>query len=159
MFIWRASTIMEQMAEYLPMWHSGLMEISAAIGSANEEEATSRVFHAQKGISIDYAVMERAPNVVVVRGSFGWSDVGSWDEVWRLHYHDEDGNAFRGNAITVGSRNTLVLAQEKFIGVVGVENLIVVDTDDALLICRMDNSQQVRDLVEAMEKSGKAKHL
>jgi mannose-1-phosphate guanylyltransferase len=158
-FVWRADVIMQQLADHLPQWYSGLQEISSAIGTPQETEITRQIFGALKGISIDYGVMEHAPRVAVIRGTFGWSDVGSWDEVWRLMGHDDNGNALRGDVQSVDSRNNLVLGQGKLIALVGVKDLIVVDSGDAILICPRENSQQVRAIVEQLEKSGHERFL
>ena len=158
-FVWRADTIMKQIAENLPIWYAGLMEISEALGTPNAEKVTADVFTPRKGISIDYAVMERAPRVAVARGTFGWSDVGSWDEVWRIMPHDEEGNAVRGNVLCVDSKNSLVQVGEKLVALVGVEDLIIVETDDAILVCPRNKSQDVRAIVDALEKLGKENYL
>ena len=146
-FIWRADVIMQQIADYLPQWYSGLQEIAAALGTPHEQEMSRQVFASLKGISIDYGVMEHAPRVAVVKGTFGWSDVGSWDEVWRLLPHDGQQNACRGNVRAVATKRSLVLAQDKLIALVGVDNLVVVDAGDAILICPREGSQQVRAIV------------
>jgi mannose-1-phosphate guanylyltransferase len=150
---------MRQIGEHLPQWYSGLQEISSALGSDKEKDVTKHVFNALKGISIDYGVMEHAPEVAVVRGDFGWSDVGSWDEVWRLLPQDKNGVAIRGNVTAVNSKNALVLAKDRLIALVGVKDLIVVDAGDAILVCPREHSQEVRALVDAMEKSGQKKFL
>ncbi|MFZ5433915.1 MAG: mannose-1-phosphate guanylyltransferase, partial [Calditrichota bacterium] len=142
-FVWRADTIMKQIAEYLPKWYGGLQEIAGAIGTADEDEVTKNVFSGLKGISIDYGVMEHAPQVVVIRGDFGWSDVGSWDEIWRLIPHDKNGNAKQGEVISAESQNNLIMAKDRLIALVGVKDLIVVDAGDAILICPREESQRV----------------
>jgi mannose-1-phosphate guanylyltransferase len=159
MFIWRADSILEQIHDQLPDWHAGLMEIHEALGKDDAEEITARVFRSQKGISIDYGVMENARNVVVVRGNLGWSDVGSWDEVWRIRPHDDQGNSHEGNAIFVGSQDNLVLAGKKLIALVGTNNLAVVDTKDAILICPLSQAQRVREIVEALESRDLQQYL
>ena len=158
-FVWRADVIMQQISDHLPQWYSGLQEIAAALGSPHEDEITRRVFSALKGISIDYGIMERAAHVAVVRGTFQWSDVGSWDEVWRLMAQDSNGNACRGNAEIVDGKNNLVLAADKLIAVIGSNDLIVVDAGDAILICPRDGSQQVRAIVDQLEKKGLNEYL
>jgi mannose-1-phosphate guanylyltransferase len=158
-FVWRADVIMQQISDHLPQWYSGLQEIAAALGSPHEDEITRRVFSALKGISIDYGVMERAAHVAVVRGTFQWSDVGSWDEVWRLMAQDGSGNACRGNAEVVDGKNNLVLAGDKLIAVIGSQDLIVVDAGDAILICPREGSQQVRAVVDQLEKKGLNEYL
>lgn len=151
-FIWRADVIMQQIAEHMPNWYSGLQEIAQTIGTPREAEVARRIFSALKGTSIDYGVMEHAPRVAVVSGTFDWSDVGSWDEVWRLLPQDERSNAIRGHGAAVEADRNLVLARDKLIMLVGVNDLIVVETDDALLICPREDSQRVRAAVDFLEK-------
>ncbi|MBI5058528.1 mannose-1-phosphate guanylyltransferase [candidate division KSB1 bacterium] len=158
-FVWRADAIMRQIAEHLPQWYSGLQEIAAHIDTDREEQMTWEIFSALKGISIDYGVMERAPRVAVCRGTFGWSDVGSWDEVWRLMPHDPQDNALRGEATCVDARQNLVLSRDRMIVLVGVEKMVVVDSGDAILICPREASQQVRDAVDALVKAGKDDYI
>lgn len=158
-FVWRADVILRQLAEYQPKWFSGLQEIAAAIGKPDEEEVTRRVFGALKGISIDYAVMEYAPQVIVVQGTFDWSDVGSWDEIWRLLPRDAEGNANRGATCLVQSKNNMVLSKERLIALVGVDDLIVVDAGDAILICPRNESQRVRAIVDELEKKNEERYL
>lgn len=155
MFVWRADTIMKQIMEHLPLWGAAFKEIESAIGTSLEQVVTRRVFEAGKGISIDYGVMERAPRVAVVRGTFDWNDVGSWDEVWRLMPHDEHGNATRGNVALANTHNTCVLGNKKLIAIVGVSNLIIVETEDAIMICPLDRSQEVKELVDSLRAQGK----
>ncbi|MDD5087357.1 MAG: mannose-1-phosphate guanylyltransferase [bacterium] len=158
-FVWRADVIMRQLAEFQPKWYGGFQEIAQALGTPDEDEVTRRVFSVLKGISIDYAVMEYAPQVVVVQGTFDWSDVGSWDEIWRLLPRDADGNATRGTARLVQSKNNMVLAKEQMIALVGVEDLIVVDAGDAILICPRNQSQRVRAIVDELEKRNEEPYL
>jgi len=158
-FVWRADVILQQIAEFLPQWYAGLHEIAEVIGTEREAEVTRQVFASRKGISIDYAVMEHAPRVAVVRGTFDWSDVGSWDEIWRLTAQDERGNAKKGPVCVVDSSNSLVLAKERLIALVGVENLVVVDAGDAILICPRESSQQVRSVVDALHEAGQDVYL
>ncbi len=113
-------------------------------------------FKAQPNISIDYALMERSANVGLIACDIGWSDVGSWKAVSDAHAPDERGNAAVGPALLMGSRNTFVRAQDRFVAAVGVENLVVVDTPDALLVAHKDASQQVKDVVAHLKNAGSA---
>ena len=158
-FVWRADVILRQLSEFQPKWYGGLQEIAGAIGTPDEDEVTRRVFSALKGISIDYAVMEYAPHVIVVQGTFDWSDVGSWDEIWRLLPRDAEGNACRGAARLVQSKNSMVLAKERLIALVGVDDLIVVGAGDAILICPRNESQRVRAIVDELEKRNDEQYL
>jgi mannose-1-phosphate guanylyltransferase len=103
-------------------------------------------------ISIDYAIMEKADNVAVVPASFDWSDIGAWDAVGNLTGADEHGNRIEGEAITVASHNCYIRGQGRLIAAVGVDNLVVVDTPDALLVCHQDKVQQVKDVVAELKR-------
>ncbi len=114
----------------------------------------AETFKAQPNISIDYALMERSANVGLIACDIGWSDIGSWKAVSDAHAADEHGNASVGPALLMGSRNTYVRAQDRFIAALGVDNLVVIDTPDALLVAHKDASQQVKDVVAHLKKSG-----
>jgi mannose-1-phosphate guanylyltransferase len=159
MFVWKASTILKAIERFLPELHEGLMQIREALGTAREEEIVGEVYSAQKAVSIDYGVMEKAENVLVVPGDFGWSDLGSWDALWEVSGKDENGNAVRGNFIGIDAGDSLVHSPGKLVALVGVRDLIVVETDDALLICRRGRSQDVRKVVEILESKDLKEYL
>jgi mannose-1-phosphate guanylyltransferase / mannose-6-phosphate isomerase len=116
----------------------------------------AETFKAQPNISIDYALMERSENVGLIACDIGWSDIGSWKAVSDVHVPDERGNTTVGNALLMNSRNTFVRAQDRFVAALGVDDLLVVDTPDALLIAHKSASQQVRDVVAHLKKTGSA---
>ena len=159
MFVWKASTIMGAIERHLPELHAGLLQIREALGTEREEEIVGEVYAAQKAVSIDYGVMEKAKNVLVVPGDFGWSDLGSWDALWEVSAKDENGNAVRGSFIGIDAGNSLVHCPGKLVALVGVRDLLVVETEDALLICRRGRSQDVRKVVEILEKKGSTEYL
>ena len=103
-------------------------------------------------ISLDYAIMEKAPNVVSVNASFDWDDVGSWDAMAKHFPEDDNGNAAEGKAIFVDSKNNFVFGRERLIAAVGIDNLIIVDTPDALLVSAKGNSQSIKKVVDALNK-------
>jgi mannose-1-phosphate guanylyltransferase/mannose-6-phosphate isomerase len=105
-------------------------------------------------ISIDYAVMEKAPRVACVRGTFDWSDIGSWQALSDTMPVDADGNSKVGASIAIGTRNTAIHAGERLIAAIGVDNLVIVDTPDALLIADRERTQAVKDVVSELKKSG-----
>jgi mannose-1-phosphate guanylyltransferase len=154
MFVWKASTILTAIKRFLPELHAGLMQIREALGTKREEEIVGEVYSAQKAVSIDYGVMEKAEDVLVIPGDFGWSDLGSWDALWEVSKKDENGNAVRGEFIGIDAFDSLVHSPGKLVALVGVRDLLVVETDDALLICRRGQSQDVRKVVEILEKKG-----
>lgn len=117
-------------------------------------ELDSASFAAQPNISIDYAVMETANNVAVVPCDLGWSDIGSWNALRDLVAPDESGNRSLGDALIVDSRNTFVQSENHLVAAVGVEDLIIVDTEDAVLVTHKDKSQDVRKIVDQLKQHG-----
>ncbi len=110
-------------------------------------------------ISIDYAVMEKSRNVVCVPLDAGWSDVGCWQSYWELSDKDENGNSFVGDAIDVGSKNTLVFSQDKLVATIGVDNLMVINTPDAVLVADKNDAQQVKKVIAEIERRNRTEHL
>ncbi len=159
MFIWKASTILAEIAGFLPDLYQGLMKIDDFIGREREDELLESVYPLLPSVSIDYGVMEKAPNVLVIPADFGWSDLGSWDALWEVSPKDENGNVVRGRFIGIDSGDSLVYSPEKLVAVVGVKDIFVVETKDALLICRRDCSQDVRKVVDRIEKEGLGEYL
>ena len=158
-FIWKASAIMEEIARFLPELHDGLLQIGAALGTEQEEQVVGEVYGLQKAVSIDYGVMEKAGEVLVVSGDFGWSDLGSWDALWEVSRKDGQGNAVRGEFVGIDAADCLAHSPRKLVALVGVRDLLVVETDDALLVCRRGRSQDVKKVVETLEKTKRDKYL
>ncbi len=148
MFIWRADTILGEMAEHLPQAHEAFASLRAAVGTDREDAAVVTAFQTSPSISIDYGVMERADEVYVVPGSFGWSDVGDWRAVYELSAHDEQGNAVEGEAILHDASRCYVQTADRLVVLVGLHDAVVVDTDDAVLVCHRESTQQVKNVVE-----------
>jgi len=151
-FLWKVETILQAIEKYMPELYESLLEIDSAIGTPQELEVIQRVYCQIKGISIDYGIMEQAQNVSVLPGDFGWNDVGSWEEVYKISPKDKKGNVIRGNHILKDVSNCLIDSPDKLVAAIGIENLVIVDTGDALLVCRKDRAQQVKDIVEIMKR-------
>ena len=132
----------------------------AAVEAGVEEVDTLRLdaeaFAACPSISFDYAVMERTDSAAVVPADIGWSDVGAWSALWEIAERDAAGNAVRGDAELVDTRNTYVLSTGRKVGVIGVEDLVVVETEDAVLVARREASQDVKTVVEALKAQGRS---
>lgn len=159
-FVWRARTILEAMAACAPDLREPLRALAPELGTPREREALGRAFQAMPSISIDYAVLEKAPRVLVVPADPGWSDVGSWDAVAELHAPGAEGNAQGGEeaeVAAVDATDCFVFRDggPQVVGLAGVEGLIVVVTPDAVLVCRKERSQQVRAVVEALARRGR----
>jgi mannose-1-phosphate guanylyltransferase len=159
MFAWKASTILQSIGRHLPDLDRGLAKIREAIGTDREADVLGRTYRELPSVSIDYGVMEKARDVLIVPGSFGWSDLGSWDALWEVSRKDGRDNAVRGSFIGIDAARSLVHSPGKLVALVGVEDLLVVETDDALLICRRGRSQDVKKVVETLEKEGREEYL
>ena len=159
MFIWKTSTILKNLEAYLPETYQGLCKIGEAIGTDMEEQALERAFQAFKAESIDYGVMEKAKNIYILSGSFGWDDVGSWLAVSRIKRSNELGNVVNGNVVTVDTRNTTIQGGGKLIAAVGLEDMIVVDSEDALLICEKDHAGDIKKVLENLKICNRTEYL
>jgi mannose-1-phosphate guanylyltransferase len=160
MFFFRADAVLREIAVHLPDLAKGLARFDEAAASGREAEEVKASFGTLPSVSIDNGVMEKAAGVSVIPGDFGWSDVGSWTTVWELASRDEGGNAFFGDVVPVDAKNCYVRAPEgKMVAVIGLEDVVVVDTGDALLVMPRDRSQDVREVVEALKRAKKPGHL
>jgi mannose-1-phosphate guanylyltransferase len=105
-----------------------------------------------ESISIDYGIMEKAKNVYVVLGDFGWDDVGSWTSIERLYEKDDNGNVIKGNVVSVDTKKCIITGSDKLIATLGIEDVIIVDTEDALLICSKDKAQNVKEVLKELKE-------
>ncbi len=158
-FIWKTSTIFNEISNSLPDLYDGLQKIKTAFGKSNQNRIITTVYRQIRPISIDYGVMEKSTNDHVIKGQFGWSDVGSWEEFYKQGEKDVDGNVIRGLSILKKSKNNLIYGDKKLIAAVGLKDLIVIDTPDILLLCNRKNSQDVKLLVDYLHKNDMKKYL
>jgi len=159
MFIWKISTILKEIEQNLPELYDGLLEIKKNLGSRREFESINNVYCKIKSISIDYGVMENTRNVRVVKGNFGWSDVGSWEEVYEYTQKDKNKIASKGSYFTIDSKNCFFDVPDKMVAAIGVDNLIVVETEDSILICDRNQAQRVKELVDILRQKKMNKYL
>lgn len=162
MFIWKASVILQKYKEMIPDIYAALEQIGEAMGSDRESQILSEIYPTIRKISVDYAIMEPAAadgDVLVVPGRFGWSDVGSFDSLDLLHEADENGNILQGDTLVIDGRNNVVFSDKKLVAAVGVDDLVIVDTSDALLVCKKECAQEVRKVVDALQAAGRSELL
>lgn len=152
MFIWKVDAIMAELRRLLPELHAELSKIDEAIGGEKYDHVVETAYRMIRSISIDYGVMERTKDVYVIRGNFGWSDVGSWDEVYRIAGKDDGGNSVTGRAFLLDTKNTLVFSGDKIVATVGVEDLIIIFTEDAVLVCKQGRTQDVKEVVDFLRR-------
>jgi mannose-1-phosphate guanylyltransferase len=159
MFFFRAGDMLRAIREHLPALAAGLDAIDAAAKRGDEAAALATTFPTLPSISIDHGVMEKASRLAVVPGSFGWNDVGSWESAWELAAKDGAGNAMPAGSVAVDARGNLVRdlttgGGKRVYALVGVSDLVVVETDDAVLVIPRDRAQDVREVVKALKDRG-----
>lgn len=159
MFVWKVSKILEDFKRYLPKIYDKLEKLAQFIGTDKEDEMLLKIYPTIPSISIDYGIMERSNDVVVVPGDFGWNDVGSWDVLGAIYPTDEEGNIKRGENVTIDTKDCIVYSEDKLIATVGVKDLIVVSTDDAVMVCRKDKAQDVKKIVDKLKEKDSKKYL
>lgn len=155
MFAWKLSTITHRFRELLPEIYDGLLRIRGAWGTPAFEAVLDECYAAFKAESVDYGVMERAGHIYTIPSSFGWDDAGSWTVLERIGSPDADGNTVRGDVVTSGTRGSVIAGGKKLIAVVGLSDVIIVDTDDALLVCDKAHAQDIRKVIEHLKRNGR----
>jgi mannose-1-phosphate guanylyltransferase len=158
MFLWKAEVFAQKLEQHAPDWFLSWQRMCRALEDRDETQLSS-IFEEISSTSIDYALMEKAKGVLMCEGNFGWSDVGAWSSLADIWVKDQNKNAVRGEAILLESEDCLVYNPEKLTALVGVKDIIVVNTPDALLICRKDQDQKVKDVVGELKKKGRTEYL
>jgi len=158
MFFWRASTFLDNLQKFLPVTHEALLELSKAIGSKRYPSMLARIYPQLENISVDYAVMERATRgngarqVSMIPAKIGWSDVGSWAAVYELLASGPEANVSASDAFTIDAGGNYFWSPKKFVGAIGVRDVVLVETDDAILLCARERSQDVGKIVKWLEE-------
>ena len=154
MFIWRASTLLANLERARPEMALGLAKIAAA-GGVRAPRVLSRIFPRLEKVSIDYAVMESISDCYVIETDLGWSDVGTWAVVHDLAPKDSDQNARPQDSLSMDSGGNMIVAPGKTVVTVGVRDLVIVDTEDALLVADLQRSQDIGKAVQELQKRGR----
>ncbi|MBI2962360.1 MAG: mannose-1-phosphate guanylyltransferase [Deltaproteobacteria bacterium] len=155
-FVWRVRAIRDALRRLMPETAARLGEAVAARG---DRARFAAAYQAIEDRSIDYGILEKADNVAVVAGDFGWDDIGSWSALLRLGPADAGGNVVRGRVLALSSRGNLVASEKRLIALVGVEGLVVIDTEDAVLVCSADRVQDVKQVIDELQRRGWKEHL
>jgi len=159
MFIWKASTILKYFCRLLPDIYGCLTKIGDAMLTPAEKDVIREIYPTIPKISVDYGIMERAEGVLMLEGDFGWSDVGSWDSLDSVRKRDAQGNITGGRTMLLDSADCVAYSQNRLIAAVGVKNLVIVETDRAVLVCPVDQAQRVKEIVEALPEHGLEEYL
>jgi mannose-1-phosphate guanylyltransferase len=160
-FFWRASTFLENLKRFLPRTHDALPQLGETIGTRRYEVALRRIYPRLENISVDFAVMEPATRVrgsqqvYVIPAEVGWSDIGSWAAVYELLADGRGANVSAGPRFTLDSHGNFFWSPKKFVAAVGIDDLVMVETDDAILLCERDCSQDVGKIVKWLERKNR----
>ena len=159
MFIWKASSILHSIKKYMPELYQGLQTITDAYGTRDFEFILNQKFPELPSESIDFGVMEKAEHIFTIPGDFGWDDVGSWLALERINKTDENHNILDGDVLSIDSKNCTVTGGGRTIAVLGVQDLVIVDTDDALLICHKNQTQDIKKILAELKAEHKSELL
>jgi len=151
MFVWKVSSIMANIQKFMPEVYDGASRIGESFGTDDFEEVLIREFEAFPSESIDFGIMEKAENIYTIPGSFGWDDVGSWLAMERINETDDDKNYIEGDVIAVDSKRTTICGGKRLIAAVSTRDLIIVDTDDVLLVCSKNSTQDVKKVISKLK--------
>jgi mannose-1-phosphate guanylyltransferase len=159
MFIWNLQTILNSIEEHLPQLYQSLQKIKEALNSENEKEVTAAEFAEMESVSIDYGIMEKAADIFVIPGSFGWDDLGSWPALERIKKVDGEGNVVIGKHYGIDTKNSIIHSTDKVITTIGLDSIVIVSTDDAVLICDKKRAQEVKRIREILAEEGLDNYL
>jgi len=149
-FVWRKKVFIDCVKNFMPELYKGYLKISENIKNPDLKEIIAEIYPALPSISVDYGIMEKARQVIVAESTFDWDDVGSWDAIENHFTPDENGNIIKSEFVGVDTSNCII-DSNKLVAAIGLENLIVVQTDDALLICPKSRAQDVKKIVQQLQ--------
>ncbi len=160
MFVWKVGRFLDELARTMPEFHQQLRQIEAALDTPEYARVLREVWRGVKTQTVDYGVMEKARDVAVIPAEFGWNDVGSWATLLEILENDAYGNVIRRTQhLGFDTSNTLVFGCDRLVATIGLHDMIIIDTGDALLVCPKDRAQDVKKIVDDLKKSGKTQYL
>lgn len=151
---YRAQALLNAFRQYMPTHYEALMKVSSSLGTKSEKEVLEREWSQIENVPIDYGILEKANNVLIVPGDFGWSDIGDWNVLYEVSSRFPEDNVLTGigdgEHIGVDTTGCLIHSDNRLVATIGVQDLVIVDTPDALLICPRDRAQEVKKIVEKL---------
>ncbi len=158
MFIFKVETILDEISQHMPELYQGLINIKHSLNTSNQNQVIENVFNSLKKISIDYGIMEKTNNLLCLKLDLNWDDVGSWTSLSRCLIGNSDNNILNGNVLTKDSKDSVILGDnESVIAVIGLDNIIVVKTKDAFLVCNKSSEQEIKKILGDMKESDNLK--
>ncbi len=158
LFCWRCDVFVEELRRHGPLHHAGLVAALEA-RRAGDEETAARIYASLPVEAVDYTVMERTDRLLVVPAAFEWADIGSWSELADVLHGDEAGNVVEGVPVLIDTHDSFISVPDKLVAVIGLSDMVIVDTDDALLVCPKARAQEVKKVVELLGRTGKSRYL
>jgi len=158
-FIWKVEVIREHIRKLMPEMHDVLETIKAGFRDGDWRAVIQREFHKMPDQSVDYGIMEKVRDISVIPCVFGWDDVGSWTALERINELDENGNVIRGNILNLDTKRCIIESNGKLIATLGVEDLIIIDTEDVTLICAKDKAQEIKSLLRELRNQKMDEYL
>lgn len=158
-FVWQVKTVLAEFQRQRPALYAQLQSLEPFLNTPDQGAAIARLWPQVESVSIDVGIMEGARNVAVIPASIGWNDVGCWSSVAEQSQADAAGNVVRGNQVVIDCKDTYIRSSGQLVAALGVEGLVIVATDDAVLVCPKERAQEVRQIVEALKKQGREEYL
>lgn len=159
MFVWQVEAILAEMQNYLPGLYTDLHKLEPFLDGDGLGKEINRIYPDLQSISIDYGVMEKAGNVLMIPADFGWNDLGSWASMAQIWPKDDQHNVHQGEIMAMESQGNVVFCGQKLCVLLGVDDLIVVDTEDALLVCAVNRAQDIGKILDVMRQRGMEQYL
>lgn len=159
MFVWRAQTILRQFQQYMPSLYSGLGQIQKSIGTGQEQKTVQAIYRKLDRVPIDIGIMEKAEKVAMVKSDFPWFDIGSWLTLERIRAQDSSGNVILGNFLGIDTKDSIIVSDRSLVATIGIENLVIVATKDAILVCPKNRTQEVKKIVAQLESSPQSRRF
>jgi mannose-1-phosphate guanylyltransferase len=159
-FLWNSgiyamkiSTFLNSIDNYLPGYNESFSKLAQIDNTKEYKEKSTQVYKKLQKLSFDNGVLEKANNVYVIPGSFDWTDLNDWDEYYRITKKDADGNLIQGNVISIDNKNTMVISDDDQIGVIGLEDVVVINHNDGLLVCKRNETHRVEEIINYMKRN------
>lgn len=151
MFVWRAATLVDNIQKYLPDLYACLMEMGKVVDTEDELRIVEEEYKKVDGISIDFGIMEKAQDVVVLKTKLDWDDIGNWNALDKYYVKDDENNIINGLCSSIDTHNCMIFGDSRLIATIGLNNLLVVDTGDTLLICDRERDQDIKEMVRQLD--------
>ncbi|HYQ56299.1 MAG TPA: mannose-1-phosphate guanylyltransferase [Draconibacterium sp.] len=159
LFVFKVSVFLKAVEEFAPELYADLRKIQADFGNPTYPQTLDTIYRAVESISVDYGIMEHAKNIFLVEGNFAWNDLGSWESVYLTDKKDENGNAGSGETIFLDTKNSYVYSEDSLVAVVGLEDVIVVQDGNTTLVCKRENAEDIKKIVEKLKDENKNQYL